>query len=364
MSRRRFGRRRRTSGAAGEQDALHGTGADPAGTGGLAAAAEPGGTGIGTVPRDAFADEYTGVPVGFEVRDPGPWVHRDISANGIRFHIVEAGSGPLVLLLHGFGQYWRSWRYQLPGLAAAGFRVVAPDLRGYGDTDKTQRGYDAFNLADDIAGLVRSLGERDAVLVGHGYGGVTAFDTAVMKPAQVRGVVAIAAPHPARMARVRLPVRTDRYGRLLNWAAIPAWPERHLVAGNAALLERIVRSQSGPVWRASPDFRETMVKMRRAIRIPGAARGAVEHLRWVARSPWRTDGHRHRDALASPIHVPVLHVVGDADRFTPASSLTDAREMCNGWYTMSTVRGVGHYPAEEAPDLVTDLIADLAARAE
>ncbi len=192
------------------------------------------------------------MPDGSVVRDPGPWVHRDVSANGIRFHIVEAGTGPLVVLLHGFGQYWRSWRYQIPGLAQAGFRVVAPDLRGYGDSDKTQRGYDAFTLADDVAGLVRCLGERDAVLVGHGYGGVTAFDTAVMKPGQVRGVVAIAAPHPIRMARIRRPVQADRYGRLLTWAATPAWPERHLVAGNAALLERIVRSQSGPAGRPPP----------------------------------------------------------------------------------------------------------------
>jgi pimeloyl-ACP methyl ester carboxylesterase len=106
-----------------------------------------------------------------------------------------------------------------------------------------------------------------------------------------------------------------------------------------------------------------MAKMRQAIRIPGAARGAVEHLRWVARSPWGTDGHRHREALAAPILAPVLHVVGDADRFTPASALIDAREQCTGWYTLSKVRGVGHYPAEEAPDTVTRLITGLAARA-
>ncbi len=303
------------------------------------------------------------VPDGSMLRDEGPWRHRDISANGIRFHVAEAGSGPLIVLLHGFGQYWRSWRYQLPGLAQAGFRVVAPDLRGYGDTDKTQRGYDAFNLAADVAGLIRSLGERDAIVVGQGYGGVLAFDTAVMNPVQVRGVVAIAAPHPIRLARVRRPLSTDRYGRLLAWAAAPAWPERHLIAGNAALLERLVRSQSGPAWKASADFAETMVKMRQAIRVPGAARGAVEHLRWAGRSPLRTDGHRHREALASPITVPVLHVVGDGDRFTPASSLVDAREQCTGWYTLSTVRGIGHYPAEEAPEMLTRMIADLATRA-
>ncbi len=155
---------------------------------------------------------------------------------------------------------------------------------------------------------------------------------------------------------------TDRYRRLLFWAATPVWPERHLVARNAALLERIVRSQAGVAWKGSRDFRETVAKMRQAIRIPGAARGAVEHLRWVARSPLRTDGHRHREALAAPITMPVLHMAGDADRFIPPGWLSDAREHCTGWYTLSTVRGVGHYPAEESPDLVSEMIAQFAGR--
>jgi pimeloyl-ACP methyl ester carboxylesterase len=117
------------------------------------------------------------------------------------------------------------------------------------------------------------------------------------------------------------------------------------------------------VWPASRDYIETIAKMRQAIRIPGAARGAVEHLRWVARSPWRTDGHRHREALAAPLTVPVLQIVGDADRFTPPQALSGTREHCTGWYTLSTVRGVGHYPAEESPDLVTGMIARFAERA-
>ncbi len=184
-----------------------------------------------------------------------------------------------------------------------------------------------------------------------------------MQPQRVRGVLAIAAPHPAVTARVRRPLPTDPYRRLLMWAATPVWPERHLVARNAALLERIVRSQSGAAWKSSRDFAETMARMRQAIRIPGAARGAVEHLRWVARSPLRTDGHKHREALAAPVTVPVLHVVGDADRFTPPQWLADTREHCSGWYTLSTVRGVGHYPAEESPDLVSEMIVQFAARA-
>ena len=101
----------------------------------------------------------------------GPWTHRDISANGIRLHVAEAGTGPLVVLLHGFPEFWWAWRDQLPAIAEAGFRVVAPDLRGYGASDKPPRGYDSLTLAADVAGLIRALGERDAIVVGHGWGG-------------------------------------------------------------------------------------------------------------------------------------------------------------------------------------------------
>ena len=92
---------------------------------------------------------------------PGPWTHRDLSANGVRLHVAEAGEGPLVLLLHGFPEFWWAWRAQLPALAAAGFRAVAPDLRGYGGSDKPPRGYDLPTAAADVAALVRALGEQD-----------------------------------------------------------------------------------------------------------------------------------------------------------------------------------------------------------
>src|SRR5581483_9402777 len=89
----------------------------------------------------------------------GPWTHRVVPANGITLHVAEAGSGPLVLLLHGFPQFWYAWHRQLLDLADAGFRAVAVDLRGFGASDKPPRGYDVPNLAADIAQLVTSLGE-------------------------------------------------------------------------------------------------------------------------------------------------------------------------------------------------------------
>src|SRR5690348_3753826 len=105
--------------------------------------------------------------------------------------MVEAGAGPLVVLLHGFPEFWWAWRHQIVDLADAGFRVVAPDLRGYGASDKPPRGYDALTLAADIAGLVRAVGERDAVVVGHGWGGHVAWTLASAHPAVVRRLVVV-----------------------------------------------------------------------------------------------------------------------------------------------------------------------------
>jgi pimeloyl-ACP methyl ester carboxylesterase len=287
-----------------------------------------------------------------------PTAERSVSANGIRFHLTEAGTGPLVLLLHGFGQYGISWRHQLPALAAAGFHAVAVDLRGAGQSDKPPRGYDAFTLSADVAGLVRALGERRAALVGTGYGGVLAFNTAVIHPSVIAKVVAIAAPYPSRMARLRRPLRTDPYGRLLTFAALPFVPHRRLARSSGAMLERIMRAQAGPAWQQTEDFRRTMAQLRRAIGVPGAAKGTLEQLRWVWRSPWRADGKHHREALEKPIIVPVLHIEGGDDRFVPEAATADAAEHCAAGYTRVGVSGVGHYPAEEAPDTVNELIVD------
>ena len=135
----------------------------------------------------------------------GPWTHREISANGMRFHAAEMGASqaPLVILLHGFPQFWWSMRHQLEAIAGAGYRAVAPDLRGYGASDKPPRGYDAFTLASDVAGMVRALGARDAIIVGHDWGGYAAWCTAVLHPGSVRGIVTLAAPHPLRFRKLK-----------------------------------------------------------------------------------------------------------------------------------------------------------------
>src|SRR6201999_3425042 len=132
-----------------------------------------------------------GAPDSSVVLVDGPWTHRVVSANGIGLHVAEAGTGPLVLLLHGFPEFWWTWRHQLVGLAGAGYRAVAIDLRGYGESDKPPRGYDLWTLAGDVAGLIRALGERRAVVVGHDWGGLIGWTLAALHPRLVRSLVVL-----------------------------------------------------------------------------------------------------------------------------------------------------------------------------
>lgn len=130
----------------------------------------------------------------------GPWKSAFADVNGIRLHYVEQGSGPLVLLLHGFPELWYSWRHQIPALAQAGYRVVAPDLRGYGQTggSKDAADYTIKTLAADVVGLLDALGEKQCVLVGHDFGAVLTWNTVLLAPDRVRAVVALSVPYNPR----------------------------------------------------------------------------------------------------------------------------------------------------------------------
>jgi pimeloyl-ACP methyl ester carboxylesterase len=126
--------------------------------------------------------------------------HRFIETNGIRMHIAEAGQGPLVMLLHGFPESWYSWRHQLTALADAGYHAVAPDQRGYGQTDRPEQidQYTRLHLAGDIMGLLDVLGEQQMVVVGHDWGAFVAWDLALLRPDRVRGVSTLSVPYAPR----------------------------------------------------------------------------------------------------------------------------------------------------------------------
>jgi pimeloyl-ACP methyl ester carboxylesterase len=277
----------------------------------------------------------------------GPWTHRAVSAGGTRFHVAEAGEGPLVLFLHGFPEFWWSWRHQLVSLPAAGFRAAAVDLRGYGGSDKPPRGYDLVTLAGDAAGLVRALGEANAIVVGHDWGGLLAWTMAVHRPKVVQRLVTVSAPHPLRL---RQAVRTGLRGQA--WASrrtlefqVPMWPERRLVRDDAALVGRMLHEWSGPGW---PD-EGTERRVRQAIQIPGVAHSALEYHRWLIRSLARPDGIRYARSMRAPIHVPTLQLHGALDTFTLPSSAQGSGRYVAAPYRWKLIEGAGHFPHEERP---------------
>jgi len=130
--------------------------------------------------------------------------HATIETNGIQMHFVEQGQGPLVMLCHGFPESWYSWRHQLQALASAGFRAVAPDMRGYGQSERPEEidKYTLLHLVGDMVGLLDALGEPQAVIVGHDWGAPVAWHAALLRPDRFRGVVGLSVPF-----RPRLPVR-------------------------------------------------------------------------------------------------------------------------------------------------------------
>jgi pimeloyl-ACP methyl ester carboxylesterase len=126
--------------------------------------------------------------------------HRFIETNGIRMHIAEQGKGLLVLLCHGFPENWYSWRHQLPVLAAAGYHVVAPDQRGYGQTDHPNpiEAYTVLHLVGDMVGLLDGLGEEQAIIVGHDWGANVAWNAALMRPDRFPAVIVLSIPYIPR----------------------------------------------------------------------------------------------------------------------------------------------------------------------
>jgi pimeloyl-ACP methyl ester carboxylesterase len=279
------------------------------------------------------------------IREEGPWTHRNVPANGARFHVAEMGSGPLVLLLHGFPTFWWAWRNALPALAGAGYRAAAMDLRGYAGSDHPPRGYDPFTLSADVTGVVRSLGERHAVVVGHGWGGFLAWTAAVLHPEAIRGIVPMSMPHPRRMRQALLGDAAQRRASAHVFGfQVPASPERDLLEAGAAEVGRLVRD-----WSASPDWPDESASAtyRAAMLHLNTAHCALEYHRWALRSIPRPDGIRYVRRMRDPIWAPVLHVQGAADPIVLPSSARGSEAYVRGPYRWLELDGCGHFPHEE-----------------
>ena len=284
----------------------------------------------------------------------GPWSHALVSANGARFHVAECGAegAPMVLFLHGFPEFWWAWRHQLPVVAEAGWRAVAMDLRGYGASDKTPRGYDPFTAAEDVSGVIRSLGETSAVLVGHGWGGFVAWSTAVLAPRQVRALAAVSAPHPLALLRPSS-IRMRSIVKV-GLAQLPVLPERRLLAHDGAVIDELLRGWSAP-GSGFPDA-EASRRYRAALQVWPAPHCALEYHRWLVRSRIRSDGRRYSARMRTPIGVPVLQIDGAQDTATPLGPTPPGS--ITGPHDQQVVANAGHFPHEETPALFTPMLLD------
>jgi pimeloyl-ACP methyl ester carboxylesterase len=281
--------------------------------------------------------------------------HGQVFVNGLSLHYVEAGEGPLVLLLHGFPDFWYSWRFQLPALAAAGFRAVAPDLRGYNLSDKPVgiHQYRLDRLAQDIVGLIRVLGAQRAALVGHDWGGVIAWKLANVAPEVLTQLVILNAPHPAAFSQALRTFSQLRRSWYLFFFQLPWLPEAVIRTRDYAILRRVLRGDLG----ADALFTEDDLKAyRAALSQPGALTAALNYYRAASRSFWREPMQ-----VNGRITVPTLVIWGERDPYLDLRLLRNLdRWVCN--LRIQRIPDAGHWVHLEAREQVTSLIIEFLTR--
>ena len=278
-----------------------------------------------------------------------PVEHRFVRVNGVRFHLVEAGQGPLVLLLHGFPEFWYGWRNQIPALAEQ-YRVVAPDLRGYNLSDKPPAGYDYATLARDVAELIGALGEERAHVVGHDWGGIVAWGTAAIFPERVARLAILNAPHPgAYLREVRRNPRQMARSWYIGLFQVPGLAERLLGGRHGAFLERMLRDSS-----VDPNVfsKAVLAAYRRAATRPGALPAMLAYYRQVPRSL-----RQEVDASGRQIAAPTLLIWGMRD-VALVPELTEGLERWVPNLRVERVSDAGHWVQHERPGLVNRLLLE------
>lgn len=276
-----------------------------------------------------------------------------VHVNGLRLHVATAGpsDGPLMVLLHGFPEFWYGWRKQIEPLAEAGFRVWAPDQRGYNLSDKPRgiRHYAIEHLAADAVGLIEAAGRERAILVGHDWGGAVVWQAAAQYPQRVSRAVILNVPHPAVMMKH---LRTNFRQLLRSWYMflfqIPWLPEHWLTFHRAAPLARGLRRTS----HAGAFIAEDLERYREAWLQPGAMTSMLAWYRAALQLRSPTSGQRR-------IVPPTLLIWGAQDRFLGRELAAPSVELCDQG-RLESFKTATHWIQHEEPDKVNALIADFA----
>lgn len=311
--------------------------------------------------------------------------HRFIQTNGIQMHLAEQGSGPLVVLLHGFPESWYSWRHQLQALADAGFHAVAPDQRGYGQTDRPDdvRTYSQLHLVGDVIGLLDALGESQAVVMGHDWGAPVAWNTALLRPDRVRGVVGMSVPYAPRGPVSLLTAMRSLFGdgfymayfqqpgvadaelsrdvaatmRRFLYAAsgdapAPDGPRQPVIPAGAGMLDILPEPAALPAWLSQADLDFYVAEFERTGFTGGLNWYRTIDLSWELMAPWQ-------GALVIP---PALYIAGDRDlvaNFPGMSQLIPNLRMFVPQLTKTVMLpGCGHWTQQERTGEVNTAIVE------
>ncbi len=284
------------------------------------------------------------------------WHHHFIETNTgprrIRLHYVSQGEGDLVILLHGFFEFWYSWRHQIPVLARR-YKVVVPDLRGCNDSDKPEGGYDLTTLTADLAGLIRGLGYQKAHIVGHGWGGTLAWAFAQQYPTLVRRSVILSGVHPHHWRRVWMQnLEALRQSWPLLISQVPPLPDWILQSIVPDLVTRLLQSQ--PVRKTAFSLQDTQI-YRAALEKPGAIAAALQQYRQVF--SWQSWFSQPLGAIA-PITIPTLVLWGQEDTLLSPQLNQGIDQYMAAPLTIRHIPQCGHWIQQEVPHWVNRALLD------